>query len=292
MYICNDCPRMCNATRDENGNVGGWCRTPELPMLARASLHFGEEPFISGKNGSGTIFFSGCSLGCIFCQNFDISQNLKGKVISIENLAEITKRLEKEGAHNINYVTPTHYFRAIEKSLEIYKPNIPLVYNSSGYELKENVDKNLFDIYLFDFKFYSNEKALKYAKCKDYFERVTEAIKTAVNIKGKPIYDKNGNMKSGVVVRHLILPQETKEAIKIIDWLSNNTPDIVLSLMSQYVPLNKASELNGLNRKITSREYEKVLNHCYDCNFSDVYIQDKESATTEFIPKFDFTGII
>lgn len=291
MYICNDCPRKCNAKRDENSNVGGWCKAPELPMLARASLHFGEEPFISGKNGSGTIFFSGCSLGCVFCQNSEISQNLKGKTVSIGELAQITKRLEGEGAHNINYVTPTHYFSAIQKSLEIYKPKIPLVYNSSGYELIENIEKNIFDIYLFDFKFYSNENSLKFAKCKDYFERVTEAIKTAVNLKGEPIYDKNGNMKSGVVVRHLILPQETNEAIKIINWLGDNTPEIVLSLMSQYVPLNKANEFKGLDRKITTREYEKVLEHCYNRKFVDVYIQDRKSANKEFIPDFDLTGI-
>lgn len=291
MYICNDCPRKCNASRTENGNFGGWCKAPELPLLARAALHFGEEPFISGKNGSGTIFFSGCSLGCVFCQNFDISQNLKGKIVSINQLAEITKRLECEGAHNINYVTPTHYFRAIEKSIEIYKPNIPLVYNSSGYELEENINKNIFDIYLFDFKFYSNEKSLKYSKCDDYFERVTAAIKAAVKLKGKPIYDNNGNMLSGVVVRHLILPQETNEAIKIIDWLNNNTPEIVLSLMSQYVPLNNSNKFKELDRRITQREYEKVLNSCYNCNFSDIYIQDRKSATTEYIPNFDLTGI-
>lgn len=291
MYICNYCPRKCNASRTESRNVGGWCKAPEMPLLARADLHFGEEPFISGKNGSGTIFFSGCSLGCVFCQNFDISQNLKGKIVSINQLAEITKRLEGEGAHNINYVTPTHYFRAIEKSLEIYKPNIPLVYNSSGYELEENINKDIFDVYLFDFKFYSNEKSLKYSKCDDYFERVTTAIKAAVKLKGKPIYDNNGNMLSGVVVRHLILPQETNEAIKIIDWLNNNTPEIVLSLMSQYVPLNNSNKFKELDRKITQREYEKVLNRCYNCSFSDIYIQDRKSATTEYIPNFDSKGI-
>ena len=292
MYICNDCPRKCNAKRSEYENIGGLCKAPELPVLARASLHFGEEPFLSGKNGSGTIFFSGCSLGCVFCQNFDISQKLKGKTVSIQRLAEITKNLEGEGAQNINYVTPSHYFRAIEESVEIYRPNIPLVYNSSGYDLQENIDKNIFDIYLFDFKFYSNEKALKYAKCRDYFEKVTVAIKTAVKLKGKPVFDENGNLLSGVVVRHLILPQETNEAIKIIDWLGKNTSEIILSLMSQYVPLNKANEVKGLNRRITSREYEKVLTHCFNSNFYDVYIQDRKSATSEYIPKFDFTGII
>lgn len=292
MYICNDCPRMCNATRDKNSNVGGWCKAPELPKLARASLHFGEEPFISGKKGSGTIFFSGCSLGCVFCQNFDISQNLKGKTVTIEHLAAISKRLEGEGAHNINYVTPTHYFKAIKKSLEIYRPHIPLVYNSSGYELEENIAKNLFDIYLFDFKFFSNEKALKYTRCNDYFERVTSAIKTAVKLKGKPIYDEKGNMLSGVVVRHLILPQETNESIKIIDWLNDNTTEIVLSLMSQYLPMNKANDISQINRVISKREYNKVIEHCYDKNFSDIYIQDRTSATAEYLPEFDLTGII
>lgn len=291
MYICNDCPRMCGAIRTENENVGGWCKAPVLPMLARASLHFGEEPFITGKNGSGTIFFSGCSLGCVFCQNFDISQNLKGKVVSIDDLSNIMRRLEGEGAENINFVTPTHYFNAIEKALYIYKPNIPLVYNTSGYDLSENIAKDIFDIYLFDFKFFSSEKALKYAKCGDYFEVVTSAIKTAVDIKGPPQYDSNGKMISGVVVRHLILPQETNESIKIIDWLSSNAPDIVLSLMSQYVPMNKALENDKINRVITKREYNKVLEHCYDRNFNDVYIQSLSSSTKEYIPNFDFTGI-
>ncbi len=291
MYICNDCPRKCGATRTDIENIGGWCKAPSLPKLARAALHFGEEPFITGKNGSGTIFFSGCSLGCIFCQNFEISQELKGKTITINDLAGIIKRLEGEGAENINFVTPTHYFNVIEKALEIYKPKIPLVYNSSGYDLSENIAKNIFDVYLFDFKFYSNENAIKYAKCSDYFDVVTNAIKTAVKLKGTPIYDNDDKMLSGVVVRHLILPQETNEAIKIIDWLDNNTPEIVLSLMSQYVPMNKSATNDKINRLITRREYNKVLEHCYNKKFSDIYIQSLTSSTTEYIPNFDFTGV-
>lgn len=289
MFKCNSCPRKCNADRNKKM---GYCGVGSTLRLARAGLHFGEEPFISGVNGSGTIFFSGCNLKCVFCQNYNISHNCFGKDVSDEHFIDIMKKLEEMRAHNINLVTPTHYFSTIEKCLSAYKPNIPLVYNSGGYDEVGNIQKDLFDIYLFDLKFFSPEKSYKYCGAKEYFKQASESIKTAVEIVGKPTYDANGIMKRGVVVRHLVMPQSTNDSIQIIDWLNNFTPDIVLSLMSQYLPMHKADEFKEINRKITSREYNKVVEHCYNSNFFDVFIQERTSATKELIPDFDLTGII
>lgn len=290
MSICNLCPRNCSSSRNDREGRG-FCKAPDLPRIARAGLHFGEEPFISGKNGSGTIFLSGCSLGCVFCQNADISQNLKGKTVSVERLSEIIFELENQGAENINFVTPTHYIDKIEEALKIYKPKIPLVYNSGAYDLTTTIHKDIFDIYLFDLKFYSKEKSIRYASCDNYFDVASKAIKLATQIKGAPQFNASGMMNSGVVVRHLLLPQGTNEAIKIIDWLNNNTPDIIFSLMSQYVPLYRANEFAEINRKITKRECDKVCEYCYDKKFADIFIQSLKSSTTEFIPKFDLSGV-
>lgn len=289
MQICNDCPRKCGVTR-ENGDLG-ICNMPKSLRIARAGLHFGEEPCISGKNGSGTIFFSGCSLKCVFCQNFNISHEGYGKEITVERLAEIFKELEKQGAHNINFVSPTHYISAIKEALEIYRPKIPLVYNSSGYENLKTIEEDIFDVYLFDLKFFSREKSLKYAKCPDYFDVASSAIKKAYEIKGKPIVNREGLMEKGIIVRHLILPQSTNDAINIIEWLENNTPEIHFSLMSQYLPMYKAFEFKELTRRITKREYDKVLDSCICKSFEEIYVQELESATDEYIPKFDLTGV-
>lgn len=288
MQLCNDCPRCCNADRDE---FKGFCGVGRLPRVARAGLHFGEEPPISGKNGSGTIFFSGCSLKCVFCQNFNISHEKYGKDISVERLAEIFKELEESGAHNINLVTPTHYISAIKEALKIYRPNIPLVYNSSGYDDLRVIEEDIFDIYLFDLKFINPDKSKRYAACENYFDIASKVIKKAYSIKGEPVFDENGIMQRGVVVRHLILPQSTNDAICIIDWLSQNTPNICLSIMSQYVPMYKANDFKEINRSVTKREYDKVLSAVYDKGFAEVFAQEMSSATKEFIPKFDLTGI-
>ena len=288
MQLCNDCPRHCNAVRDK---FRGFCGVGSLPRVARAGLHFGEEPPISGKNGSGTVFFSGCSLKCVFCQNFNISHKKYGKDISVERLAEIFRELEASGAHNINLVTPTHYISAIKEALKIYRPGIPIVYNSSGYDDIKVIEEDIFDIYLFDLKFISRDKSKRYAACENYFDIASEVIKKAYSIKGEPIFDENGIMQRGVVVRHLILPQSTNDAISIINWLYENTPQICLSIMSQYVPMYKAEYFKEINRPITKREYEKVLSAAFDKNFTEVYTQQMSSATTEFIPKFDLTGI-
>lgn len=290
MLLCNNCPRQCNAVRTADSNAGGVCGVPELPKIARAGLHFWEEPCISGKNGSGTVFFSGCSLGCVYCQNFNISHNNFGKTVSYERLAEIFKELEGLGAHNINFVNPTHYFHAIEKAFDIYRPKIPVVYNSGGFDLCKNINKNLFDIYLFDFKYFNNDTALKYSKADNYVDVVKKAILSAYNLIPKPIYEDN-IMKKGIIIRHLILPQHTKETLDIISWCAQNVPNAVISIMSQYIPMYKAENYKEINRTITKREYDKVLDYIIDLNLENVIVQERTSANDKFIPQFDLTGI-
>lgn len=289
MPLCNDCPRKCNAFRSESDF--GACQVPYLPRVARAGLHYGEEPCISGTKGSGTVFFSGCSLKCVFCQNFDISHNCFGKDISIKRLSDIFRELENVGAHNINLVTPSHYIAAIKEALKLYRPKIPIVYNSSGYDDIKVIEDDIFDIYLFDLKFFSEEKSAKYAKCNDYFKIASSAIKKAYEIKGEPILDREGIMQKGVIVRHMILPQATNDAIKIVNWLNDNTPQIYFSLMSQYVPMHKAENFREINRKVTKREYNKVVEACMDKDFCEIYIQSTKSATEEYIPNFDLSGV-
>lgn len=286
--ICNRCPRNCNIDRSVSHGV---CGVGETVRLARAGLHFGEEPCISGTNGSGTIFFSGCSLKCVMCQNHDISHEAFGKDVTDVELADIMHHLENQGAHNINFVTPSHYVHVIESALKIFRPKIPLVYNSSGYDKIETIRKDLFDVYLFDLKYINADKALKYSRCADYFDVASAAIIEAVRIKGRPKFDEQGILQSGVIVRHLILPSSTNDAIEIIRYLNENVPEVIFSLMSQYVPMYRACEYPEINRRITEREYNKVLNACYNAKFAEIYVQDRKSATKEMIPTFDLTGI-
>lgn len=287
---CNQCPRRCNALRTATENIGGFCRMPVNPKIARADLHFWEEPCISGKKGSGTIFFSGCSLGCVYCQNYEISHKNKGEIITNKRLAELFYELEQKGAHNINFVNPTHYYDSIKCALEIYKPGIPLVYNSSGYDLSEKIDENLFDIYLFDLKYISVDNSLKYSGVADYFKFSSAAIKAAYKNVPQPVFNEDGTLKKGVIVRHLILPSATKEAINVIDWFSDNTPNAILSLMSQYIPMGEADRYPEINRKITSREYNKVINYAAEKDIKIIYTQQMSSAKEEYIPNFNFGG--
>lgn len=285
--ICNLCPRKCNTQRTETENLNGYCKMPLLPRVARADLHFWEEPIISGEKGSGTVFFSGCSLSCVYCQNFDVSHNGKGKTVSYERLAEIFKELEKKGAHNINLVTPTHYAFSIKKALEIYKPNIPIVYNSSGYDSVETLKllEGLIDIFLLDFKYLSDEKALAYSGASDYPETAKNALKEAIRQQPECIL-KDGIMQKGVIVRHLLLPQATKDAMNVFDYVRENAPNVYFSIMSQYVPFGKASDMPILNRKITKREYDKVLDYISGFEYPNIFIQERVSANTKYIPEF------
>ncbi len=291
--LCSLCPRQCNAIRTADSNIGGVCGMPESIILARAALHFWEEPSISGKNGSGTIFFSGCPLHCVYCQNNDISTKNKGKSVSINQLSEIFKKLEQQGAHNINLVTPTHYVPQIIEALNIYKPNIPILYNTSGYETVETLRllNNYVDIYLFDFKYIDNKKAELYSNADNYPEICKKALLEAYSQQPNCIFNSDGIMQRGVIVRHLLLPAATNDAIGIFEWTRQNTPNAYFSLMSQYIPMGKATSMPIINRKITDREYNKVVDYIINSGFENCYIQEKSSANKKFIPDFDFTGI-
>lgn len=284
---------MCGSERTETNNTNGICQMPLLPHVARAALHFWEEPVLSGTKGSGTVFFSGCSLKCIYCQNSEISHERFGKEISAKRLAEIFYGLEKAGAHNINLVSPTHYSLAIMEALDIYRPKIPVVYNSSGYE---NVDtlkmlEKYIDIYLMDFKYFSPQRASLYSKAQDYPEVAKNAIKEAYRQHNNCIFDDDGIMKSGVIVRHLILPQGTNDAISVFDWTRENAKNSCFSLMAQYVPCGEAKNDKLINRRITKREYEKVANYICQSDIENCFVQELESASESFIPDFDLTGI-
>lgn len=290
--LCNLCPRQCNALRTDSDNIGGVCGMPESPTVARAALHFWEEPCISGKNGSGTVFFSGCSLHCVFCQNEDISTKNKGKIVSVSELADIFKKLEGQGAHNINLVTPTHFVDSIIKALDIYKPNIPIVYNSSGYESVDTLKRlqSYVDVYLMDFKYIDDNKARLYSNAPDYTDVCKKALLEAYRQHNECIF-KDDIVQKGLIVRHLTLPAATRDAIAVFDWVRENTPNAYFSIMSQYLPFGKATEMPIINRTVTAREYNKVVDYVSDSGFENCYIQERSSADKNFIPDFDFTGI-
>ena len=263
---------------------------PLQPKVARADLHFWEEPIISGTKGSGTVFFSGCTLGCVYCQNFEISHNGKGEIISCEELAQIFKDLEQKGAHNINLVNPTHYALAIKEALDIYRPKIPIVYNSSGYERVSTLKmlEGYIDIYLLDLKYSDCDKAEKYSKAYDYCEISKLAITEAVRQQQSCVIQ-NGIMKKGVIIRHLLLPQATKQAINVFDWVRQNASNAYFSIMSQYIPFADAYKYPEINRKVTNREYQKVLDYIFEFDINNIFIQQRESASEKYIPEFNYT---
>ena len=260
---------------------------PLFPKIARADLHFWEEPCISGTNGSGTIFFSGCALKCVYCQNYEISHKNQGRIITPKELSELFLQLEKKGAHNINFVNPSHYLWAIKEALKIYKPKIPLVYNSSGYDLQENILEDIFDVYLFDLKYIDEQRANKYSFAPNYFEIASKALLAAKSVVGKPKFDTQGIMQRGIIVRHLVMPLATNEAIRVIDWFADNLSDYYLSIMAQYIPCGNLEKFPEINRKITNREYDKVLNHLYEKELQNVFLQEKDSASESYIPEFN-----
>ncbi len=266
---------------------------PLLPKVARAALHFWEEPCISGTKGSGTVFFSGCSLRCVFCQNYELSQKNAGKVISYERLAKIFSELESAGAHNINLVNPTHYVPAIKKALEIYRPHIPVVYNSGGYDSIEEINEALTfaDVFLMDLKYLSRERALKYSAAADYPEVAKRAILKIREAIPENIFDSDGLMQKGLMIRHLILPQGTNEAISVLEWAEQNCNNAVFSLMSQYMPCGDAAKFKEINRRITLREHRKVLDRAAVSSIETIYTQKLNSSDEKFIPAFDLTGV-
>ena len=294
LSLCTLCPRNCNADREK---AVGACSVKGL-KIAKASLHFGEEPCISGADGrgAGTIFFSGCPLKCIFCQNMPISRDGYGKEISPARLGEIMLELQEKGAHNIDLVTPTHYTDVIADVLEKVKPklDIPVVYNCGGYEKVETLKMldGLVDIYLPDFKYASSELAEKYSSAPDYPDTAAKAIAEMYRQRGRALFDNSGMMKSGVLVRHLVLPGCRHDSMKVLDILSAIVPpaDIRISLMRQYTPCGKALEIKNLSRRLTTFEYNSVSDYAAELGF-DGYTQEKESATFEYTPEWDLEGV-
>ena len=290
---CNICPRNCNVDRD---STTGFCKSTNTVKVARAALHFWEEPCISGTKGSGTVFFSGCNLRCCYCQNEKISHNLFGKEITAKELADIFINLQENKAHNINLVTPSHYLLQITNALELVKDklHIPVVYNCGGYEKVSSLKyaKNYIDVYLTDIKYYDNLLAEKYSKAKDYFETAISALDEMLTQKPKPVKDENGLLKSGVIVRHMVLPSHKDDSINLLRFLKQRygTDKFILSIMSQYTPY-KELPFKELNRKITSLEYNRVIDEALTLGFTDCYMQDKQSAKEIYTPPFDLTGI-
>lgn len=295
MYTeCKICPRKCKVNRTEN--KVGYCSLGAEIKVSRAALHFWEEPCISGEKGSGTVFFSGCNLRCVYCQNREISDGSVGKIISSDRLTEIFLELQEKGAENINLVTATHYIPSVIKSLEKAKINgllIPVVYNSGGYESSESLKMldGLVDIYMPDFKYMSNVLSKKYSNCSDYAE--ISKISLAEMFKQQPEckFDDKGMMKKGVLVRHLVLPGQTEDSKAIIKYLYETYEDkIYMSIMSQYTPFGM-EKYPELNRKLTWKEYDDVLDYAVSVGVENAFIQEEDVASESFIPSFDLSGV-
>ena len=290
---CMLCPHKCGINRTEG--YQGRCKCDDKLKIALASLHMFEEPCISGENGSGTVFFSNCNLNCIYCQNYEISSLGKGKEITIEHLAKIFLKQQEKGAHNINLVTPTMYVFQIIEAIKIAKSkglNIPIVYNSNGYENHDTIKllNGYIDVYLPDLKYYSNELAKKYSNVNNYFETATKAIKEMYNQVGKATFDENGLIKKGVIIRHLVLPNHIQNTKNILKWIKDNMPDdIYVSVMAQYFPAYKAKEDNLINRKLNKKEYNEVLNYLYSLDLENGYIQELGEHEEHYVPDFDLS---
>jgi len=291
---CRLCPRNCLINR--NCGQIGYCKASDKITIAKYYLHKWEEPCITGKSGSGTIFFTYCNLRCLFCQNYKISTLNYGIEISVERFSEICLELQGRGATNINLVTPTHFVPLIIDGIKLAKKKglyIPIVYNSSGYENVDTIKmlEGIVDIYLPDFKYYSNEYSVKYSKCYDYFKYASLAIDEMVRQKGSCIFDKDGNMISGVIVRHLLLPGMEEDSKKIIKYLYDNYGDkIYISIMNQYTPINKCI-YEELNNKVSNDIYDDVIDYAWDIGVRNAFIQDEGTQSESFIPDFDLNSL-
>ena len=288
---CKICPHNCGVNR-LNGNIGR-CKSNGNIKLAMASIHNFEEPCISGENGSGTVFFSNCNMNCVFCQNYKISQQGLGREISIEELAEIFIDEQNKNAENINLVTPTMYVYHIIEAIKIAKNKglkIPIVYNSNGYENVETIKKldGYIDIYLPDLKYYDDDLAFKYSGVKNYFENAISAIKEMYNQVGSPVLDENGMMKKGLIIRHLVLPNNLQNSKDVLKWINDNIDKkVFVSVMAQYFPTNRAKEFPEINRKLTKEEYEEIENYLYSLDLDNGYIQELGEHEEEYVPDFE-----
>lgn len=284
---CSLCPRACHAERDaETGR--GFCRLPETMQIARIAPHLWEEPPISGQKGTGAVFFSGCTLRCVYCQNADISHRNAGTAFTPAVLADRLRLLEEMGMQSISFITATPFIPQILETLSIYRPKLPLVWNTSGYESVDSLKQldGVIDVYLPDLKHFSPAMGRLCAGAADYFDVATAAIREMVRQTGQPVYDDSGIMTRGVLIRHLILPGLTGESIALLDWVKNELPaGIPVSLMQQYVPCNQVS-IPGLTRRITPREYRRVRDHMMALDLPGFY-QGATSATVDFVPVFN-----
>ena len=291
--ICNLCPRQCNIDRTA---TLGYCQSPDKVRIARVGLHEWEEPCISYGKGSGTIFFSGCNMRCVFCQNCEISSFFGGKEISVETLADEILSLQDMGASNINFVTPTHYADKIVKALDLvkHKLEIPTVYNTSSYEKTETLKmlEGYVDIYLPDLKYFDSAPALKYSGAEDYFEYASAAVLEMQRQVGTVRLDPDGITKSGLIIRHMVLPGNISQAVKVFSWVRENLPEnTYISVMRQYVPFGKAKEIPPINRRLSAREYSIVKQKILALGFENCYFQSGEAAEESFIPNFNLEGV-
>ena len=292
---CALCPRNCHVNR--LAGEQGYCGMPGDIVAARAALHPWEEPCLVGEQGSGTVFFSGCNLKCVFCQNHNIALNQSGKPISLSRLSDIFLELQEKGATNINLVTPTHYIPQIALALTYAKEqglSIPVVYNTGGYEKASSLQllEGLVDIYLPDFKYYSSELSRKYSHAADYFQHACEALEEMFRQVGACSFDDQGLLKKGIIVRHLLLPGQTKDSKKVLRYLHETYGDnIWISIMNQYTPLEHVSPYPELKRTVSAEEYDRVVNFAIRLGINNAFIQEGETSAESFIPAFDLEGI-
>lgn len=294
MNRCMECPRKCLVDRSR---VAGYCGVLDKIKIARASLHMWEEPCISTSCGSGTIFFSGCNLRCVYCQNYNISHNGFGMEIDVDRLVEIFFELKEKGASNINLVTPSHYVSLIREAIVKARSigfDLPFIYNSSGYDSIDALEKlkGLIDVYLPDFKYIDDNVAYKYSNCKDYVSTVIEAIDYMYNDVGRVVFDEYGAIKKGVIVRVLVLPNYVDDSKKIIKYLYSKYKDnIYISIMNQYTPMGNLDKYSEINRKLTISEYNEVVDYAISIGVSNAYIQEEGTCDESFIPCFDLEGV-
>lgn len=292
VMICNLCPRMCAAERD-SVNGGGACGMGLTPVLARAALHFDEEPVISGARGSGAVFFSGCALRCVYCQNYEISALGAGAHVSAARLRRIYSELIQKGAHNINLVSPTHFAPAILESLTP-PPGVPVIWNSSGYERAETLRafEGKIDVYLPDFKYASSAVAGKYSGARDYARYALGAIGEMLRQTGPVELDADGVILKGTIIRHLILPGQTENSKRVLGLIRERFPGAWVSLMAQYLPLGEAARFPELNRRVTRAEYGEVVDEMLKLGLEDGFVQELSAANAKYVPAFDLTGVI
>lgn len=288
---CAICPHNCGINR--LNNQIGRCKSKDTVKVALYSTHNFEEPCISGKKGSGTVFFSNCNMNCVFCQNYEISQQGKGKEISIEELADIFIKQQEKDVENINLVTPTSYVPQILEAIKIACKNglkLPIVYNTNGYEKVETLKmlEGYVDIYLPDFKYSDNELGKRLSKVDNYFEIVTEALKEMYRQTGKAVFNGEGIMQKGMIIRHLVLPNHILNSRRVLKWINENMHDVYVSVMAQYFPTYKAKEIDDINRKLTKEEYEQIENYLYRLDLENGYIQELGEHEEEYVPHWEF----